>query len=777
MSGDFDPYYKWLGIVPQERPPHHYLLLGLVPFEADPQVIDAAADRQMTFIRKHQAGEHAADSQRLLNEIARARLCLLKSQSKETYDAELRRRLHPPVELTDVAVLPTPRQPKATKKAPAIPQATVLIVASVCGGLLTLLLIAGLSAFLSARPPVPVPALPQPLVRAEPVTAEQPSLFAPAANPAPAKPEPQVFPAAAMDVLAMLKPQHVIRGQWRVDPQSLKSIGATPHAEFALPEPVSAEYTLHVEGIRQPASNSSPKSDVLGLGLVCSGHEILFVMNGMPGTETSGLSLLDGHDWRDNETTLAGFCPQINQPFALDAIVRKDGIEIRFNDRTIVDWRGDPSRLKRPPEWKVVKPGALTIAAESPYEFKKITLGDPLPRRNFPGGDLRPGLSAELLKYVDLGRDVWSGRWIFNDLILLNANPLAYSRFSIPYELPAEYELVTEIESTDPKFGLYLGLPSGENRVAAIVGGHAGTLSGIFVDGAWDALPELTIHGQVIPVNRRVQIVTTVRPNQFVVKVGDQVLVNWKGEQRRCQRSVLFATPGNRLTLGNLGIGCRIYSMRVTRLAPAAPFPTPGAPQNGDLLSIADPERDATLSSWTLAAGRLVSSPSQVAALHFPARLPQNYEVRVVVERKSGNQDLAISLPIAGRSAMVVIDGERSRGKPQSMSGVEWFEGRRVYDNSTCVELPRPQLPTGRVGIILARVTGRHLQVDFNHQKVLDLDIPPDLIDPTWSMRPNWLNAEERLRLALASYRSTFEFREVRYRSLDDNSPPFPPVN
>lgn len=769
MSRDFDPYYKWLGIAPQERPPHYYRLLGLRTYEADQQVIDSAADRQTTFIRKHQAGEHAADAQRLLNEIARARLCLLKPQSKAEYDAELRRHLQPRVALDDVHMLPAARPPKTAKRAPKVPDTTVLIVASVGGGLLALLLI---SYFLWPRP---VSSQSYDLVKAEPV--KQPEHPAAPPLPVPAEVKEQVIPAAVTNVLAMLKPQHVIRGQWHVDAQALKSIGTTPFAEFALPDAASDEYTLHVEGTRKPAGNPSPKSDILGLGLVCNGHQALFVMNGLPGAATSGLSLLDGHNWSDNETTLSGFCPQMHKPFALDAIVRKDGIEIRLNGRSIVDWRGDASRLKRPPEWKPWQPGGLSIAAESPYEFTRITLGEPLPRTKSPGGDLQPGQSADLLQHLDLTRDVWLGQWILKDRVLLNDNPLAYSRISIPHELPAEYELITEIESTDPKFGLYLGLPSGDNRVATIVGGHNGVLSGIFVDDSWDVLPETTIHGQVIPINQRVKISTTVRPNQFVVKLGEQTLLKWKGEQRRCQRSVLFATPGNRLTLGNLGHGCRIYSMRVTRLSPAPPFATPKAPQDGDLLSIADTERDATLSSWTLDNGRLVSSPHQVAALHFPARLPQNYEVRVVVERKSGNQDLTISLPIAGRSAMVVIDGERSRGKPQSVSGVEWIEGRHVYDNSTCVELPRPQLPTGRVGIVLARVTGRHLQVDFNYQKVLDLDIPPDLIDPTWSMRPSWLNAEERLRMALATYRSTFEFREVRYRSLDDDSPPFPPVN
>ncbi len=76
-AGDFDPYYQWLGIPPKEQPPHFYRLLGIRLFEHDLNVIEAAADRQMLFLRTYQAGRHAALSQQLLNEVATAKLCLM----------------------------------------------------------------------------------------------------------------------------------------------------------------------------------------------------------------------------------------------------------------------------------------------------------------------------------------------------------------------------------------------------------------------------------------------------------------------------------------------------------------------------------------------------------------------------------------------------------------------------------------------------------------------------------------------------------------------------
>ena len=93
MAAEFDPYYKWLGIHPKDQPPHHYRLLSVEVFESDPEVIEAAADRHIAYLQDVATGPHVRQSQRILNEIAVARLCLLDPQKKAAYDAELKARL------------------------------------------------------------------------------------------------------------------------------------------------------------------------------------------------------------------------------------------------------------------------------------------------------------------------------------------------------------------------------------------------------------------------------------------------------------------------------------------------------------------------------------------------------------------------------------------------------------------------------------------------------------------------------------------------------------
>src|SRR5271157_1133124 len=88
----FDPYETWLGIPPDRRPPTHYDLLGLAPYESDPAAIDQAALRRMSKVRQHQIGPHSDQSQEILSELARARLILMDPDRRTDYDAKLRAR-------------------------------------------------------------------------------------------------------------------------------------------------------------------------------------------------------------------------------------------------------------------------------------------------------------------------------------------------------------------------------------------------------------------------------------------------------------------------------------------------------------------------------------------------------------------------------------------------------------------------------------------------------------------------------------------------------------
>lgn len=107
---DFDPYHKWLGISPQHQPPNHYRLLSLDLYESDADVIEASVDRIVAYLQDVAAGPQANESQKLLNEVATARICLLDESHKSAYDkklnAELAQAIWPPEEERDPAPAP-----------------------------------------------------------------------------------------------------------------------------------------------------------------------------------------------------------------------------------------------------------------------------------------------------------------------------------------------------------------------------------------------------------------------------------------------------------------------------------------------------------------------------------------------------------------------------------------------------------------------------------------------------------------------------------------------
>ncbi len=113
MSEAFDPYHRWLGIPPKDQPPHHYRLLGIDLFEVDPEVIRDATERQMAHVRKYQLGQHSAISQKILNELAAAKSCLIDRDKKVVYDAALKAKLTASNSSTEHFDTPSPPPPPA----------------------------------------------------------------------------------------------------------------------------------------------------------------------------------------------------------------------------------------------------------------------------------------------------------------------------------------------------------------------------------------------------------------------------------------------------------------------------------------------------------------------------------------------------------------------------------------------------------------------------------------------------------------------------------------
>ena len=86
-----DVYKEWLGIPPGPRPPDHYELLRCVRFEDDAEKVRAHYRKLNGHVRKYATGQYSVQSQELLNELAKAMLCLTDPERKREYDEHMGR--------------------------------------------------------------------------------------------------------------------------------------------------------------------------------------------------------------------------------------------------------------------------------------------------------------------------------------------------------------------------------------------------------------------------------------------------------------------------------------------------------------------------------------------------------------------------------------------------------------------------------------------------------------------------------------------------------------
>jgi hypothetical protein len=394
MPDDFDPYYTWLGIRPEETAggrPDHYRLLGVLPLEQNREVISNATDQRMQFLRTLQVGRRAAASQALLNEIAAAGACLLDPPRKAEYDQrlgeELARRgkvtaiklvqsqptaalpmntlpanepptsvlavedLLPPAALPVLAVAPA-RAPsgvnRARRSSHSMPSALVLVLTALAGFPLIGLIGVGLARLLepppspearrppavATEPPKHPPPLAQPQVAtASPtVTLQQP----PRDLPVTLAPDRPALPPGGIDLLK-IDPQEVwtIRGALRRRGPAIET--AEESTAFAIPVRFPREYRLEADVVRLAGKNS------LCFGFRVQGRPLTAVIDGFD-SKVSGLASVGGKEifTLGNPLARPGAVLTNGRQSTVRIDVSLAAVELSVDGRSICRWENEP---------------------------------------------------------------------------------------------------------------------------------------------------------------------------------------------------------------------------------------------------------------------------------------------------------------------------------------------------------------------------------------------------------------------------------------------------
>jgi len=160
-------------------------------------------------------------------------------------------------------------------------------------------------------------------------------------------------------------------------------------------------------------------------------------------------------------------------------------------------------------------------------------------------------------------------------------------------------------------------------------------------------------------------------------KAADQVALadGWwelmEKEKSPLRKSQMLARAGALYELAYLGATGLTRTKVEKRLAEADAANTgPNAPVN--LLRLIDPTKDTVSGQWRLENGALLSSAGNAHRLMIPYQPPEEYDVTMVVSRRTGTDNISMGLVFGGAQFNLSIDAHSGQG---GVSLIELIEG------------------------------------------------------------------------------------------------------
>jgi hypothetical protein len=779
MAAGFDPYHKWLGISPKDQPPNHYRLLAIELFESDLDVIEGAADQRMAHVRTFQTGQNSALSQRILNELSAAKLCLLNPDQKAEYDRQLQAKL-----------LSAARAPVAAQRQPApppmpIPAPAPVVVATqspasvlstrskptkpawqqpaaLAGAGAAAVLIGVVVYFLSApSKPAVVQAKGNDVAPAsvKPPAPPVRKSSAPRADPPAPIAKVEVSPKLSLAPAAPSEPDfEILEAQWGagekwVDVTEDVRKRVINHRLMMMVWP--GEFGSPADPAPGVAKNLRIQYRARGQDYTAEYPEFFFAcLDGnplAPPTDSpDGLEVLEAR-WgagtaffdvsaKARERVRDGRFSASADDFVVKDVV-PDGYEannwanafkvlwVRYRtatgEHTAYSWNGD----------------LLAIDVRSPQ-----TAGPPI----------------DLLKQIDVKRDVVQGDWQLNAAGLVAPSGV-HGRMQLPVDAPDEYVLTAVVDADDELRDVCVGLPIGGRQVICCLDGAHGASSGLnLVNGAWfnwtDKNPTSPWRqSRLLEQGRPNTLTYVVRKTGLRVRRDGAELVRWSGDPQSLSLPPGMPTPApRRIFVDCYGIGFRVAKLELAVLTGDGEPPSPSAfaGDSIDLLKQIDPQRDAVAGDWQFVDGALVSPDSPFARLMLPAPPAPEYQLTVVSERVKGGYGLGVTLVVDGRQVEAEIDGVDG-----TYTGLNLIDGKNCRDSGE--GLHGRLLTNSKESTFVYTVRRNAVQVTFDGRTVIDWRGDSG----RFSMVKGY-QLPDKTRLALCEYETVCRIKKIELKPL-----------
>ena len=171
-----------------------------------------------------------------------------------------------------------------------------------------------------------------------------------------------------IDLIPLVNLDHpALVGNWSKEDGALSTtgigLGQLP-IEIGLPD--AYELTLEVDEVRG--------NNGILIGLQIANQHVAVVIDGWS-AQASGLGLIDGQPADGNEASVFGSWLSPDEPNVIQCAVSENSVRVTCNDLPVVDWQGDVSRLRLPPEYQQPTTSAVFLATDNTtYRVSRLEL-------------------------------------------------------------------------------------------------------------------------------------------------------------------------------------------------------------------------------------------------------------------------------------------------------------------------------------------------------------------------------------------------------------------
>jgi serine/threonine protein kinase len=516
-----------------------------------------------------------------------------------------------------------------------------------------------------------------------------------------------------------------ISGSWKFEKGELLTPPKSGRLQIPVSPPEEYDLALTVERVE---GNES-----MLLGLVYGGRQITAVLDGWGG-KVSGLQMVDGKSADKNETRIDGALLDVGSPRVITAAVRKAGILITCNNKSI-RWTGDNKRLSADDRYKTDRQDQPYVGSlNATYKISKLELLPPdrgvdsrLAASSKPAPPTSPAPAppvvkpapptavssqpikltgtVDLLATIDPKLHSRDGVWTREGAVLVSA-PRKGPRPIIlaPGLPPEEYDLHLVVEAKEMGDPIAVGFLVGGKPVAACFDTTVAGLEQINSESYKYNDSSRRLKG--VSFDSPTTIAIGIRKGRVFANVNDALAFDWSGDV-----DSLTLTGGLAKAAKQLFLSCQ-GACRFTKFDIAAPSLSPPTYSPVDLLAQADAKSNSIKGEWKQEGPDLVMPPTTgkgpVSQFWFPSPRPNEYVLTAVVERLPGGDYLSISLPYHASYPFAVVDG-----KDGTVSGLQNASGGGYDTNVTANKEPCFLLP-GRSNTIVCTATSGSLQVQCN---------------------------------------------------------------